>query len=97
MCRRLGALWAYYEIDQVRVHGHPKHTAEYVWGDKPLRTVRCRNCGCVTHWEPLTPEHGKQMAVNIRNFDPQDMGPVRIRLFDGANTWRYIEERGSGA
>lgn len=96
LCRRLGALWAYYDVDEVRVHGHPEHTDAYVWGDKTLRTVRCRRCGCVTHWEPLGAEHGKRMAVNIRNFDPQDIGPVRIRLFDGANTWRYIDEHGSG-
>ncbi len=50
ICRRYGALWAYYKAGTVRVTGHPENTTEYVWGDKTLRTIRCRNCGCVTHW-----------------------------------------------
>jgi hypothetical protein len=32
------------------------------------------------------------MAVNIRNFDPKDIGDVRIRRFDGADTWTYLDE-----
>jgi len=46
LCRRLGGLWAYYEFGTVRVDGHPENTAEYVWSDKTLRTVRCKTCGC---------------------------------------------------
>jgi hypothetical protein len=29
-------------------------------------------------------------GVNARNFDPVQLGPVRIRLFDGAETWKYL-------
>jgi len=92
LCRRLGALWAYYDVDEVQIDGDPERTDEYVWGDKTLRTVRCRHCGCVTHWTPLDLERGRHMGVNIRNFSPEEIGPVRIRLFDGADTWRYIDE-----
>jgi len=56
LCRRLAALWAYYEYGSVRVWGHPEHTEEYIQGDRTLRTVRCKTCGCTTHWEPLHPE-----------------------------------------
>lgn len=91
ICRRLGALWGYYEVDTVRVSGHPEHTAEYIWGDKTLRIVRCRHCGCVTHWEPLAPKPGAKLGVNIRNFDPEQIGDVRIRRFDGADTWRFVD------
>ena len=71
--------------------GHPENTTEYVWGDKTLRTVRCRNCGCVTHWEPLQPKPNSRLAVNARNFDPSALGSVRIRRFDGADTWKYLD------
>ena len=91
LCRRVGALWAYYPVDTVRVQGHPEHTHGYIQGDKTLRTVRCSHCGCVTHWEPLSPEHGNRMGVNIRNFDPEELGPFRIRLFDGADTWKVLD------
>jgi hypothetical protein len=88
ICRRLGGLWAYYALDEVRVHGHPAHTHAYIQGDKTLRLVRCATCGCTTHWEPLDREKYRRMGVNIRNFDPAVIGPVRIRLVDGADTWQ---------
>ena len=91
LCRRLGALWGYYPVGSVRVSGHPEQTEAYIWGDKTLRTVRCRNCGCVTHWEPLDPQaHGK-LGVNIRNFEPDALGPFRIRRFDGAESWTFLD------
>jgi hypothetical protein len=91
ICRRIGGLWAYYPVDQVRVAGHPEHTHGYVWGDKTLRTIRCSHCGCVTHWEPLAPEAGAKMGVNARNFDPEVIAGVRVRRFDGADTWTYLD------
>lgn len=91
ICRRLGVLWAYYEVGTVQVIGHPEHTQEYVQGDKTLRVVRCKNCGCTTHWEPLDPSQHTQLGVNIRNFDPLILGQMRIRLFDGADTWKTVE------
>ena len=91
ICRRLGGLWAYYKVGTVKVTGHPEHTQEYIQGDKTLRTVRCKYCGCTTHWEPLDPQQHTQLGVNIRNFDPLILGQVRIRLLDGADTWKTVE------
>lgn len=88
ICRRLGTLWAYYEVGAVRFQGHPEHTDEYIQGDKTLRVVRCKTCGCTTHWEPLDPQRHTKLGVNIRNFDPEVIAEVRIRLLDGANTWK---------
>ena len=91
LCRRLGALWAYYEVGTVRVEGHPEKTSEYIWGDKTLRTVRCATCGCITHWEPLNPALTGRHGVNIRNFDPKILASVTIRRFDGADTWTFLD------
>ena len=90
ICRRYGTLWAHYKCSQVQVTGEAGATADYVWGDKSLRFVRCARCGCVTHWEPIFPKQGGRMGVNTRNFDPAAIGPVRIRLLDGASTWKYL-------
>lgn len=87
ICRRLGTLWAYYEVGRVKVDGHPGSTDSYVQGDRTLRTVRCRVCGCTSHWEPLVAGPGARMGVNIRNFDPALIGKTRMRLLDGADTW----------
>ena len=32
-----------------------------------------------------------KLGVNIRNFEPSVIGHVRIRLLDGAKTWKYVE------
>jgi hypothetical protein len=90
ICRRLGALWAHYPVDEVRIDAAPGAIEDYVWGDKTLRTVRCIRCGCVTHWQPLRPDPGSKMGVNARIFEPEDLGTPRIRRFDGATTWRFV-------
>ncbi len=91
VCRRYGTLWAYYKGSQVRVTGLPGATSAYSWGDKSLRFVRCGTCGCITHWERIHPAKESRMGVNARNFEPSALGPVRIRLLDGASTWRYVD------
>ena len=70
-CRRIGGPWVYFEYGTVEIQGHPEATAEYIWGDKTLRTIHCRTCGCVTHWEPLQPTPGCKHGVNLGNFDPE--------------------------
>ena len=91
LCRRIRGLWAYYEIGKVKIEGHPENTAEYIWGDKTLRTIRCKTCGCVTHWEPLNPTPGDRHGINLGNFAPSLLASVRIRHFDGADTWKFLD------
>ena len=91
LCRRIGGPWVYYEFGAVKIEGHPENTAEYIWGDKTLRTIHCKTCGCVTHWEPLDPEPGAKHGVNLGNFEPTLLASVRVRRFDGADTWKFID------
>jgi hypothetical protein len=90
ICRRLGGLWAYYKETEVKVIAAPGATDEYIWGDKCLRIVRCGRCGCVTHWQSILSKAGGKMGVNARNFDPVMLGQVRIRLLDGAGSWKIV-------
>jgi hypothetical protein len=76
----------------VQIEGHPANTLEYIQGDRTLRTVRCRTCGCVTHWEPLDRKPGAKHGVHLGNFDPELIASVRVRRFDGANTWKFFDE-----
>lgn len=91
ICHRLGAVWAYYQLGSVLIKGHPELTDSYIWGDKTLRFVRCRTCGCTTHWEPLPGDSDKRHGVNLRNFDPGLLQTVLIRHLDGADTWKYLD------
>ncbi len=92
LCRRIGGRWAYFEWGSVTIDAAPGATDDCVWGDRTLRTVRCRTCGCVTHWEPLQPAEGARHGVNLANFDPALVASVRVRRFDGADTWRYFDD-----
>ena len=92
LCRRVGGIWAYFEFGTVAITGHPEATTGYVWGDRTLRTIRCSHCGCVTHWEPLEPGPGAKHGVNLANFDPALVAAVKVRKFDGADTWRFFDE-----
>jgi hypothetical protein len=91
ICRRYGTLWAYYKATDVRVTSEPGATEDYVWGDRRLRFVRCKTCGCVSHWEPLRRTANSRTGVNVRNFEPGVIGDVRVRRLDGASTWKYLD------
>jgi len=91
ICRRYGTLWAYYKQSEVQVLAEPGSTANYVWGRKVLRFVRCTICGCVTHWEREQPKEGGRVGVNARNFEPELLGPVRIQMSDAASDWEGLE------
>ena len=84
ICRRYGALWAYFDEGEVQVASEAGSTDDYSWGDKDLRFVRCARCGCVTHWEGIGPRKSTRMGVNPRNFDSVMLGDVKIRCVDGA-------------
>ena len=92
ICRRLGALWAFYPVGSVRIASEPGSTEHYTWAEKTRRFVRCRTCGCTTHVEPAIPQAESKVEVNVRIFEPAEIGPFRIRLFDGADTWKYVGE-----
>lgn len=92
LCRRIGGPWAYFPFGSVEIEGHPAHTEAYVQGDRTLCTLRCRHCGCVTHWEPIDGQAGARHGVHLGNFDPVLVAALRVRRFDGADTWTYLDD-----
>ena len=91
ICRRYGALWAYYSRSQVQVAAAPKAMEAYSWGHKQLKFQRCARCGCITHY--VRPKRGadQRMGVNARMFAPEALAPLRIRHLDGASSWKYLD------
>ena len=49
----------------------------------PYTETGANTLGCVLGAQTWT-------GVNARNFDPEQLGNVRIRLLDGAKTWKYL-------
>jgi hypothetical protein len=89
ICRRYGALWAYYVPDEVTIRVNAGSTEAYVWGDRSIEFHRCDQCGCITHWSPVD-RKAQRMAVNARLLDPVILRSLRIRKLDGADTFRYL-------
>ena len=73
LCRRYGALWAYYSPKDVIVPGGLTDT--YMRGPKQIEFHRCKNCGCVTHWAPLDKTRDR-MGVNARLIEPEVLAVV---------------------
>ena len=90
ICRRYGTRWAYYKDADVRLVARAGATHEYIWGEGTQKFIRCATCGCVMQWKKLVVGPTTNTGVNARNFDPAALGQVRVRLLDGAKTWRYI-------
>ena len=91
ICRRLGTLWAHAEMNRVTLNKPADSTLAYVWGDGELAFHSCKTCGCTTHWEPVKPSASSPMAVNCRLADPQEIAHLRVRHFDGADSWQFLD------
>lgn len=89
ICRRYGALWAYFSPKQVRFTTDGA-TDIYMWNDRMLEFHRCKVCGCLTHWLAVKRDHDR-MGVNARMMSPQVLAKARVRRFDGADTWKELE------
>ena len=89
VCRRNGAVMAYYSPKQVTVEGA---TDIYMWGDREIEFHRCKTCGNFTHWSAVKPTLDR-MGVNARLMPPELLKDIRVLKFDGADTWTVIGER----
>ncbi len=91
ICRRYGAVWGYYTNKTARIVAGKKFAKAYTWGDKSIEFYHCNRCGSVTHYESVKKGPEDRFAVNFRMVDPADYQGVRIRTFDGGDTWKYID------
>ena len=88
MCRRYGALWAYYSPKDVTVPSGLTDT--FSRGPKLSHFHRCKICGCVTHWSALDKTYDR-MGVNARLMEPEVLARARVLRFDGLDTWKLLD------
>ncbi|MDJ0708133.1 MAG: hypothetical protein QNJ46_33080 [Leptolyngbyaceae cyanobacterium MO_188.B28] len=91
ICRRYGALWAYCTRQTARVLSAPDAETSYIWNDKVIEFFHCNTCDCLTHYESTEKSDDSRIAVNARMMSPKDIKGVKVRTFDGADTWKYID------
>jgi hypothetical protein len=90
VCRRYGALWIYgFEGDGVTLSGPAQ---VYAWGEKNLGFHFCPECGSVAAWRGIKPrpDGRRRMGVNVRLADPEAVGSIPIRHFDGLESWKEL-------
>jgi len=91
ICHRIGAQWAYYTRQQVRVAGLDAAGSAYLWGDKCIEFYHCKTCGCTTHYESIEKDKDSRIAVNTRMMRREDVSDIALRTFDGADTWEFLD------
>jgi hypothetical protein len=91
ICRRYGALWAYYRASSVQIQAPKGGLSSYSWRRKIRAYFRCNTCGCITHYKYRKKWGSGTVAINATNFEAQVLQGVRVRKLDGASTWKYLE------
>lgn len=92
ICRRYGAAWAYYSRKTAQLMSSPDVVSGYTWGSRRLEFYHCKSCGCLTHYESVEKKEDSRVAVNARMFEPSQIAAVRRRKFDGAKSWKFVDD-----
>ena len=92
ICRRYAARWAYYTRGQVTINSAQNAMTAYCWGDRVIEFYHCNNCGCITHYESVEKQDDSRVVVNARMLPLDIVADIPVKMFDGADTWKYIEE-----
>lgn len=80
LCRRYGVLWIYYDKSEVTFEPEAPATDTYLWNGRHVAFHRCAQCGCVTHWAPVSAKR-QQLGINARLLHPDLLvGTERIYL-----------------
>ena len=92
ICRRYGVLWAYYSRKTARVVSGQRSLSVYRFRNGGIEFNHCKVCGVVTHYEWARKTPDSKFVVNARNLDPDVVASTRIKMLDGAATWKVLEE-----
>lgn len=91
-CSKYASLWAYFSPKEVQMVAEKDAVSSYCWGDKTIEFHHCNNCGCLTHYTPRERDNKDKMAVNFRLVDAHIVSSLKVRYFDGADTFAEIKQ-----
>ena len=83
MCSKTGFWGIYFPSDELRIDGEFDSYVREDMSEPCLRSHRCRHCGVVTHWTPLSDPPHDRMGVNARLLEPGALDGVPVREVDG--------------
>lgn len=88
-CRKAGALWGEADPSETRLEWDAE-PHRYVHGDRTLEFVSCPRCAMLGWWRSL-PGGPDRMKLNYRLADPALVATLRVRTFDGADSWDFLD------
>lgn len=91
VCSKLGAIWTHALEKDIKITAPEGATLAYIRGDASLAFHTCKTCGCTTHWWSVKRGADERMAVNMALLDPKLVAQYRIRHFDGADSWTFLD------
>jgi hypothetical protein len=83
LCTKSGFQGVYFSSEELRIEGE---FDRYVRADSNPACIaqhRCRYCGIVTHWTPLTGPPHERMGINARLLEPGTLDGVAVKEVDG--------------
>ncbi|MEL6957995.1 MAG: GFA family protein [Pseudomonadota bacterium] len=90
-CRRYRTLWAHGDLPDIEIREDgPAIRFARTDGDGDLYFVSCAACGVTTHWESVDPKSTRR-AVNAALCPPDQIKDMRLRHFDGADSWTFLD------
>ena len=90
ICNRYGALWAYYNAEDVEIRISDAPTSAYLWDKKEIKFHHCSKCGCATHYTSVGIDGQKLTVINTRMAELKEMENIPVKKFDGADTWKFV-------
>ncbi len=84
VCRRYGALWAYYTPRTAKVAAARGALVGYSKRRK-ISFFHCNTCGCLTHYEMAN-----RLALNARMMDEAIMATIPVKMLDGDKSWKTL-------
>lgn len=85
LCTRTGFRGAYFPSDELKIEGEFDSYVRTDLKQAYLANHRCRTCGILTHWTPLSDPPHERMGVNARLLDPAVLEGVPVKEVDGAS------------
>ena len=91
ICYRIGAIWAHADESEINISCDESDLINYSWGDKLIIFCSCKYCGCTTHWKSMDSQESTRMAVNTRMVDSAVTKEIKVRHFDGADSFVFLD------
>lgn len=83
LCAKTGFRGVYYSSDELVIEGEFDTYVRSDLDQACLANHRCKTCGILTHWTPLTEPPHERIGVNARLIDEAELEDVPVKQVDG--------------